>query len=1578
LGAPLTTEQIGSLSSDIVWLVDQVVNGEHVLVPVVYLSKSTADQLRSDGALIAGDNVDVKASGTLRNDGTISGTQSTRLSADTLINRGAINGGQQLAIATRGDTINAGTLSGNAIGITAGGSVINAPVLNGMATHGGTIVAGTGGVQIVAAQNVVNQGKIISAGDGLIVAGRDYVQNAAMAGNASHAAPGSLTTAVNAVVIAGRDAVFDQSTISAGKVAYVEAGRDAHFTAATVSGGTGIAVKAGQDIISDTVTDHVASTSYTKQGKNWSSTEVTEDTVRGSSFTSGGDVSMQAGRDVSLTAANVKADGAIGLAAAGDITLATAQSSRTETTDSYTKKGKVKTTTHSETTDAVDVGTTLQAGSGVAMVAGRDINAKAAQIDGGDGAVHMGAGRDINLTVGEASHTEVYDSTSKKSGFWSKAKSSTHTESTDTAVLGTTINGQGVVMLAGQDVHATSAQISANDGAAVVVAGRDMILDTASDTHTYDSTTTSKGAKINSADRGAALAGVPSQLLTRKKTTTTTVHEASTDAVSTTLTGDRVSLVAGRDMTLDAAQIGATHDVTIAAGNNLTVGVATNTYEASQSQTKKKTGLQESGGSVMYGKTKTAQTNSISQSTPEGSLIGSTDGSVTLVAGNALHLTDATVLSNTGTTLAGKNVTIDAAVGSTDITQTQKQSSLGIKAGLSGGVASAAMGTYQSAKRGNEVKDDRLKALYAAQAGYGAYDTYEGAKNIANGTDSTGGASLRIGIGASSASSNTTSHDDTAYGSAIRSNGNVIIAATDGDLNVIGSQISGDNVALAASNAIHLTSQDEDHTLNSRNKNGSGEVGFSIGSQTGWYVSASAGKGDAHGNGTTHATTNVDAANTLSLSSGGDTTLEGAQATGKTVLADIGGSLAITSQQDTNDFANTQTQAGGTFVYGYGGSANFSQGKTNSQYKSVTTVSGIGAGEGGYNIHVGGNTALNGGVIASTADASKNRLDTGSLTYSDIANQAKYSASNIGIGGGNNKATGPIGIAPTVGIPQGDSSHSTTKAGIANGTITVRDGNADLAALDRNPDLAAPGLKPIFDQQKVQERQEMGQVASYVGMRTAGTIADKMYTDAASDLVAARKRGDTAAEADAQARMATWDAGGTNKTILHGVVGAATAALGNGDVLGGAAGAAGSERASGAMHDYLIAHGYEEGSASYNSMMQLGSAAIGGVAGGAGASTALAGDSFNRQLHPNEIKLITGGLAAQYAEEHPGVSVRDAETLLMAQALRQVDDGWTENLGATSSDGLKKMGDRYVQDHADVQQWLADNTPAWAQQAGYFTATAAERADPTINGQYYDGEFHKQWNGFLSDLASGITGADHNTAQDGSQVNFDGYQDMANSLRREGRRMVLEQEVRSGQTLTDAELYEYQRLNMLYPMLEAGALGPFGQLAVAIHDNDPTSAAMAIAGAIPGQGAITGAAQGGKLIGSVEGLTAAEQGFIGEMVAGGRTVEVIPPSTGRTADFLINGQPYELKTMTDVANQTSDGLSKAISSTAMDARGQSGNIIIDARNQPGMTGDIAQRGVERAYGRDNQSGKKIQSITVITSEGSIYVPRVKP
>lgn len=40
-----------------------------------------------------------------------------------------------------------------------------------------------------------------------------------------------------------------------------------------------------------------------------------------------------------------------------------------------------------------------------------------------------------------------------------------------------------------------------------------------------------------------------------------------------------------------------------------------------------------------------------------------------------------------------------------------------------------------------------------------------------------------------------------------------------------------------------------------------------------------------------------------------------------------------------------------------------------------------------------------------------------------------------------------------------------------------------------------------------------------------------------------------------------------------------------------------------------------------------------------------------------------------------------------------------------------------------------------------------------------------------------------------------------------------------------------------------------------------------------------------------------------------------------------------------------------------------------------MTAEIAERGVVRAFGRDKTSGDKTREVTVITSNGTVYVAK---
>jgi hypothetical protein len=122
-------------------------------------------------------------------------------------------------------------------------------------------------------------------------------------------------------------------------------------------------------------------------------------------------------------------------------------------------------------------------------------------------------------------------------------------------------------------------------------------------------------------------------------------------------------------------------------------------------------------------------------------------------------------------------------------------------------------------------------------------------------------------------------------------------------------------------------------------------------------------------------------------------------------------------------------------------------------------------------------------------------------------------------------------------------------------------------------------------------------------------------------------------------------------------------------------------------------------------------------------------------------------------------------------------------------------------------------------------------------------------------------------------------------------------------------------------------------------------------------------------------LTRAEEAFVRETLEEGHDVEVVSAGAGRTPDFRVDGTPTELKTLSGVARQTPDGLSSALSSRILDARGQAATIVADARKQPGVTQEIARRGIRRAYGADNIGGARVNSITVLLRDGAVAVRR---
>ncbi|CTZ85763.1 C-terminal part of hemagglutinin-related protein [Escherichia coli] len=286
-------------------------------------------------------------------------------------------------------------------------------------------------------------------------------------------------------------------------------------------------------------------------------------------------------------------------------------------------------------------------------------------------------------------------------------------------------------------------------------------------------------------------------------------------------------------------------------------------------------------------------------------------------------------------------------------------------------------------------------------------------------------------------------------------------------------------------------------------------LGFSL-DDSGISVSASAnqGKGSEKGNGTTHTETTVDAGKQLTIISGRDTTLTGAQAGGETVKVDAGRHLTLTSEQDSDRYDSKQqnASAGGSFTFGsMSGSASvsLSRDKMHSNYDSVQEQTGIFAGRGGFDVTTGQHTQLNGAVIASTATADKNRLDTGTLGFSDIENRADFKTEHqsAGLSTGGSVAGNFLGNMANnllVGANHEGHADSTTQSAVSAGNITIRDTQSqkqDVADLNRDAAHANQTLSPIFDREKEQQRLQQAQLIGEIGnqvadiARTEGQIA---------------------------------------------------------------------------------------------------------------------------------------------------------------------------------------------------------------------------------------------------------------------------------------------------------------------------------------------------------------------------------------------------------------------------------------------------------------------------------------------------------
>jgi filamentous hemagglutinin len=590
----------------------------------------------------------------------------------------------------------------------------------------------------------------------------------------------------------------------------------------------------------------------------------------------------------------------------------------------------------------------------------------------------------------------------------------------------------------------------------------------------------------------------------------------------------------------------------------------------------------------------------------------------------------------------GGDVTIQAKkVDIVEARETNKQSTeqkfeqSGLTLAVTSGLVSNLQGAQKQQQAASQTKDDRMKALAVANQVASVSAAAQSAQQL----------DVSLSIGTSRSQSQQTSQSDTARGSTVAAGGTTTIKAIGAwqasNLNLQGSDVSGKTVNLEADNQVSLLAAANTNSQTSSSSNSSASVGISAGtSGLGVIASASLGRGNGNGTDTSYTNTHIAGQDSVSIKSGGDTTLKGATVEGKQVTATVGGSLNIESLQDTSTYKEKNQQLGGSVMVGLTdkgpvkGNINYGQSNINSDYASVAEQSGLKAGDGGFNVNVQGNTDLKGGAITSTQaalDNNKNSFQTGgTLTTSDIQNKASFDAKSVSVTLGMGSTPGQSASAGMSGVGFGTDSgkaNSTTTAGISGvaGDTTKRTGDKE------------QGINQIFNKDQVKaEVNAQTAITSEFGKNASKAVGDY----AATKLEEAKKNND-------QAGIDAWKEGGTNRVALHTVVGGLT---------GGAAGAVGAGSASAAapsidalqtqLQQGLQSAGLGESASKVIASLTAGTTAagIGAAASGgsvAGGATAFNADMNNRQLSLPERQNALN-LAAKSGGKYTAQQIEDA------------------------------------------------------------------------------------------------------------------------------------------------------------------------------------------------------------------------------------------------------------------------------------------------------------------------------------------------
>ncbi len=1153
-GIPLTTEQIEQLDKDIVWMEEREFEGEKVLVPVLYLAQKEDRGLRTNGALLTASQVTIEAQD-FKNQGVLEGNQ-LKISSDQILNDQGRILATDLQVQTDGDIVNRnGEIhSKNSLNLTTVGNIISETTVTqyvdtrydhqqNAATP--SILSSDGSVTLKAGGDIHFVGGGVIANENVILQAQNITSDVVKESNSHVIYTGGYSRGMG-IFIGGnnqggymdtnrwQNESYETGTlIAAGKNVAIQTQEEIHLKAAAIQANENIllysvgntTITAGQNTFNysqngyhlgaglDKVMNNPTTTSNNHEHakkREWNYTESSygKDVVS-PELLAGGKIQLLSEQSITLNSAQISSLEGIDVIARGDVEVLAEKEVRGG--NSYEKRSKTR--IWNSWSNEYAAGSHLVSDGDIRLIAG-----------------YTG---DFGLNPSEP------DSLLSPSTV--KFQAPTYYDFEE--------NQKGRLRIQGSAIASNKGKVSLEATKDVVIESINLVMKTYSHSITKSSS-----------------------LLSSKRTTRTDSSEVNYSQGSQ-ISGDSVEIKAGGDLTVSGSDVFATHDVDLTAGGDVNIVAAKNTSDEYHMLKVEKSGLMSGGTlAVSIGKEKEKTTEWSHDEFYTGSSVGSLLGNVNITAGSDVNVVGSDVTTLVGDiNIEGENVNIASAVGQGDSHYRYEYEKTGLTIGLGGTLIDPIKMAYDYSQVSKDAQTDELRYAAGAKAVWetrnavqevgrinqaeGLLDKYnepnsrpmtkpdfDKAKEVGaldkdgnlkeSGDPLKESISINISLGTQKTSAKQDTVTQTASGSNLSAGGDINIIARGkgdgednkegGDINIVGSTISGDNVTLVANEDVNILAAQNTQDMTGSNKSSSASVGVSVNlnGDVSFNASVSGGKGKSNGQVVENVESTVTARDTLTIESGKDTNIIGSQVAGNTVVADIGGDLNIESLQDKDNYheKNSNWNAGGsisaTGVPSFSGGA--SNQKIDSEYKSVQEQAGIYAGTGGFDITVGGNTDLKGAVIDSQADADKNKLSTDTITYSDIKNEAEWSAetkgANVGLGGGT--ADKDKGTTPNFAGSE-DEESSTTKSAIAPSEIEIRSDESkeekdktDLSDLSREPEKANNPLDKIFDKDKILEKQEAAALFGEIGFTLAGDLAEKM----------------------------DWKEGSAEKVLLHGLI----------------------------------------------------------------------------------------------------------------------------------------------------------------------------------------------------------------------------------------------------------------------------------------------------------------------------------------------------------------------------------------------------------------------------------------------------------